>query len=80
MHSLVRQAVADNAFGGVDCAVEETVVVQEENPGGMVIFLVEESLKVLEYSMRSSVDYLQSEVFVRKRRFEEELLSVQVSK
>jgi hypothetical protein len=68
MHSLVRQAVADNAFGEVDCAVEETVVVQEENPGGMVIFLVEESLKVLEYSMRSSVDYLQSEVFVRKGR------------
>jgi hypothetical protein len=38
---LVRlQAIADNALGGFECAaVEETVVVQEENLGGMVIVL-----------------------------------------
>jgi hypothetical protein len=69
---LVRlRAVANNALGGVECpAVEETVVVQEGNLGGMVIVLAKESLKVPEYSMRA-----------RRRRFEaKELQSVQLSK
>ena len=34
------RAIADNVLGGVECAaVEETVVVQEESLGGMVIVL-----------------------------------------